>query len=122
MHVLRHIVEISHIGDEDKLSMVTHGTIGPFQQGKEDWTSYTELCLEQYFGANDVQSAVKQCAILLSSCLVSTYQVIRNLTDRIIKEIVALVKDHYCPPPSEIVQRFTFNTRLQGKEKLLQNL
>ena len=108
-----YIVEISHIGDEDKLSMVTHGTIGPFQQGKEDWTSYTELCLEQYFGANDVQSAVKQCAILLSSCLVSTYQVIRNLTDRTIKEIVAQVKDHYCPPPSEIVQRFTFNTRSQ---------
>ena len=98
--------------------MATHGTIGPFQHEKEDWTSYTER-LEQYFAASDVQNAVKQRALLLSSCGASTYQAIRNLTapnkltERTFKEIVALVKDHYCPPPSEIVQRFTFNTRSQ---------
>ena len=95
--------------------MANHGTISPFEQGKEDWTSYSEH-LEQYFAANDVTDAGKQRAILLSSCGAPTYQVIRNLTApdkptaRTFKEIVALVKDHYCPPPSEIVQRFTFNT------------
>ena len=63
--------------------------------------------------------AGKQRAILLSLCGAPTYQVIRNLTapDKLtaqtFKEIVALVKDHYCPPPSEIVQRFTFNTQSQ---------
>ena len=47
--------------------MSTHGTIGPFEQGREDWTSYTER-LEQYFAANGVEDAGKQHAILLSVC------------------------------------------------------
>ena len=58
VHVLRHIiVKISHIGNEDKLSMATRETIEPYQQGKEDWTSYTER-LKQYFAVNDVPTAV----------------------------------------------------------------
>ena len=98
--------------------MATHGTLGPFEQGKEDWISYVE-CLEQYFAANDVIEADKQRAILLSVCGASTYQVIRNLTapkkttEHNFKELVTLVEKHYCPPPSVIVQRFTFNTRSQ---------
>ena len=98
--------------------MTTHGTIGPFEQGREDWTSYTER-LEQYFTANGVEDAGKQRAILLSVCGAPTYQVIRNLvapekpTTLSFKEIVTLVREHYCPPPSEIVQRFMFNTRSQ---------
>ena len=98
--------------------MTTHGTIGPFEQGREDWTSYTER-LEQYFAANGVEDAGKQRAILLSVCGAPTYQVIRNLvapeklTTLSFKEIVTLVREHYCPPPSEIVQRFMFNSRSQ---------
>jgi hypothetical protein len=42
-------------------------TIAPFDRATEDWTSYTER-LEQYFAANDVESAAKQRAILLSVC------------------------------------------------------
>ena len=53
-------------GDEDKL-MATHGTLGEFDSNREDWTSYSER-LEQYFQANDVESAEKQRAILLSDC------------------------------------------------------
>ena len=117
-------IRYNTFGDEDKLDMANHGTIGPFEQGKEDWTSYSER-LEQYFAANDVTDAGKQRAILLSSCGAPTYQVIRNLTApdkptaRTFKEIVALVKDHYCPPPSEIVQRFTFNTRSQREGEII---
>ena len=59
--------------------MANHEPIGPFEQGKEDWTSYSER-LEQYFAANDVTDAGKQRAILLSLCGAPTYQVIRNLT------------------------------------------
>ena len=100
--------------------MANHGTIGPFEQEKEDWTFYSERW-EQYFAANGITAARKQRAILLSSCGAPKYQVIRNLTapnkptDRTFKEIIALVKDHYCPPPSEIVQRFTFNTQSQPR-------
>ena len=80
--------------------------------------AYTEW-LQQYFAANDVDSANKQCAILLSSCGADTYQVIRNLvaplkpSDKSFKQIVDLVREHYCPQPSAIVQHFAFNNRVQ---------
>ena len=100
--------------------MSTHGTVGPFVPGREDWVAYTEW-LQQYFAANDVDSANKQCAILLSSCGADTYQVIRNLVAPLkpsvksFKQIVDLVREHYCPQPSAIVQRFAFNNRVQQR-------
>ena len=99
--------------------MATHGRIGEFNRAEEeDWTAYCER-LEQYFLANDVESAEKQRAILLSVCGAATYQLVRNLvapdkpTDKSFDEIVKLVKEHHTPPPSEIVQRFKFNSRSQ---------
>ena len=71
---------------------------------------------------NDVQTAVQQHAIFLSSYGASTYQVIRNmtaldkLTDQTFKVIITLVKDRYCPLATEIAQIFTCNTRLQREE------
>ncbi len=56
--------------------MASNGTLSDFDSDREDWTSYTEL-LEQYFEANDVVSAAKQRAILLSICGASMYQLIR---------------------------------------------
>ena len=50
---------------------------------------------------------------------------IRNLaapkkpTNLSFKEIIGLVRDHYCPPPSEIVQRFMFNTRSQKEAETI---
>ena len=61
----------------------------------------------------------KKRAILLSVCGAATYKLIRSLvhphkpTDKTFEEIVKLVKHHHEPPPSEIVQRFNFNTRVQ---------
>jgi hypothetical protein len=84
----------------------------------EDWTSYTER-LQQYFIANDVDGNEKKRAILLSVCGAATYKLIRSLlhphkpTDKSYDEIVKSVKDHHEPQPSEIVQRFNFNTRVQ---------
>ena len=51
----RKLNELLHFGDEDKL-MATHAALGEFESTREDWTSYTER-LEQYFLANDVDSA-----------------------------------------------------------------
>jgi len=59
-------------------AMSTHGTVGLFIPGREDWVLYTE-CQQHYFAANVVDSATKQCTILLSSCGANTYQVIHNL-------------------------------------------
>ena len=98
--------------------MATHGSVGAFEDGREEWTSYTER-LQQYFTANDIKTAEKQRAILLSVCGATTYQLIRNLTapgkptDHTFQQLVQLVQSHRTPPPSVTVQRFTFNTRSQ---------
>ena len=104
--------------------MATHGTVGEFIPGREDWVSYTER-LEQYFTVNAIkqEEGNRWRAILLSCCGAATYQLIRNLvspgkpTEKRFEELVKLVKDHHQPPPSEIVQCFNFHThnRKQGE-------
>ena len=94
------------------------GHIGEFHSASEDWISYTER-LELYFVANGIKDATKRRAILLSVCGSSTYQLIRDLlsptkpTEKTFAELVTLVKEHQQPAPSFIVQRYTFNTRVQ---------
>ena len=98
------------------VDMAVHGIIGEFQSTQEKWLSYTER-LEQYFTANDIVGGDKQRAILLSSVGASTYQLIRNLIspekpmEKSFDEIVKVIAVHHQPPPSMIVQRFTFNSR-----------
>ena len=100
--------------------MATHGSVSAFDRSKEDWTSYIER-LNFYFAANDVAAEAKQRAILLSVCGASTYKLIRSLVsepDKLnstpFKDIVKLVKDHYDPKPSSIVQRHKFNSRTRA--------
>ena len=93
-----------------------HGLISEFEAGREDWTSYTER-LQQYFAANDVDSAEKQRAIFLSACGAQTYQLLKNLLapekpmEKSFEELVELMKNHLQPRPSVIVERFTFHSR-----------
>ena len=93
-----------------------HGTVSEFNCTIKDWTSYTER-LQQYFTANDVAEE-KQKAILLSSCSIATYCLIKNLTapakptDKTFAQLVQSVGEHYNPKPSEIVERFCFSTRI----------
>ena len=102
------------------MATATHGIIGEFDSAREDWVSYTER-LEQYFTANDIKAEEedKRRAILLSVCGASTYQLIRNLvspskpTDKTFAQLVKLVQDHHQPPPSAIVQRKNFHTRVR---------
>ena len=103
--------------------MVTHGTIGEFQNAQESWQSYVER-LQQYFVANDVRTAEKQRAVLLSAVGGQTYQLIRNLlaptkpTEVTFAEIVNAVQKHVQPRPSIIVERFNFHSRArhQGED------
>ena len=102
--------------------MATHGSIGEFNSGVEDWVSYSER-LEHYFGANGIgtnEAALKKrTSILLTCCSPAAYQPIRNLTspgrptDKTFPELVTLVKEHHQPTPSITVQRFNFHTRVQ---------
>ena len=92
-----------------------HGTVGEFDSAVEDWTAYTER-LGNYFVANDVASADKQRAILLSACGATTYHLIRNLVSpntpnsKSYADLVELVREHFHPKPSVIVMWFRFNS------------
>ena len=74
-----------------------HGTINEFDNGNEDWTSYTER-LQHYLSANEIEAEAKQKAILLSCCEPKTYQLVKNLlapekpADKSYADIVQLVR------------------------------
>ena len=98
--------------------MAKHGSIGEFDSDRKTWKSYTEH-LTQYLTANDVESADKKHAILLSVCGPTTYQFIRNIlapvkpTERTFAQLVELVEHHQNPKPSVIVRRYNFNSRMK---------
>ena len=89
--------------------------LGEFTSEKEDWKSYVER-LKQYFTANDITTKEKQRAVLISSCGVTTYRLIKNLlsprapSEVEFDDIIATVSAQCQPPPSEIMQRYCFNT------------
>ena len=95
--------------------MAVHGSVGEFLGVAEEWPSYIE-CLEFYFVANDIDNNVKQCTILLSCCAASTYGLINSFVDPrkpaevSYEDIVRKVPVHYNPKPSQIVQRYKFNS------------
>ena len=101
----------------------TYGQIEEFNRATDDWTTYAER-LAQYFLANGVESADKKSAILLTVCGPDTYRTIHSLTapaapsEKTYVDILALVKNHFAPPPSEIMQRFNFHTRSQQGESV----
>ena len=98
--------------------MATHGSLSPFDSSTEDWTSYTQR-MNYYFVANDVADGAKKRSILLSACGATTYKIIRNLVEETkldttsYDDIVELVKAHFDPTPSPIMQRYRFNTRVR---------
>lgn len=75
--------------------------------------------VKHFFEANEFTEAVKQKAILLSSVGSQTYSLLRNLLSPVkpgattFQELVDLLKEHFNPKPSEIVQRFKFNSRVR---------
>ena len=96
--------------------MATHGKLAEFDPSLEAWTSYAER-LEFYFTANDITEAVKKRAILITALSPSTFELLRSLIqpakpmEKTYAQLVKQLADHYHPKPSEIVQRFKFNTR-----------
>ena len=92
------------------------GKVDEFDGTKEEWTQYVEL-LEHFFVANDIVDAGKKRAVLLSVVGASTYALLRNLVspakpgEKSYSELVAVLKEHYNPTPSETVQRSRFNSR-----------
>ena len=100
-----------------------HGTITEFSGISEDWEAYMEQ-LESYFVANDITTAAKKRAVLLSSCGTATYKTIRSVvapdkpTEVAFADLTKKLREHFSPKPSPIMQRFRFNTcvRRQGEK------
>lgn len=91
--------------------MATIGTLAAFDPKNQTWDEYTEI-LEQFFEANEINERDRKKAILISVVGASTYSLMRNLLspdkpkDKSFQELVALMKNHFDPKPSEIVQRY----------------
>ena len=95
------------------------GKLEPFDSDQEEWTQYVER-LEQFFEANDLTGegkAAKRRATFLSVIGPAPYKLLRSLlspakpTDKTFEELVAVLTEHYNPRPSEVMQRFRFNSR-----------
>ncbi|XP_060742372.1 uncharacterized protein K02A2.6-like [Tachysurus vachellii] len=96
------------------------GTVTPFDCQSQSWEEYCEI-LQHFFEANGIADAPKQRAILLSTVGIQTYSLLRSLLSpvkpgtRTFGELVDLLKEHFNPKPSEIVQRFKFNSRSRAE-------
>lgn len=95
--------------------MTTIGTLSPFDSKVQSWEEYCEI-IEHFFTANYIEDDKKK-SILLSVVGAQTYSLMRNLLspikpgDRTFAQLVTLLKNHFNPKPSEIVQRFKFDSR-----------
>lgn len=95
---------------------VTRGTLSTFDSKEQTWEEYCEI-LEQFFEANGIDDREKQRAILISVVGPATYKLIRNLvspdkpSSKTYDQLVTLMKNHFNPKPSEIVQRYKFDSR-----------
>ena len=95
------------------------GKIDYFDPELEDWSQYVER-LEQFFEANGIvgeENAVKRRSTFLSVVGSSPYKLLRSIlapakpTEKTFEQLAEVLKKHYNPPPSEVMQRFRFNTR-----------
>lgn len=78
--------------------------------------------------ANDITDVGKRKAILLSCCGPATYSLLRSLVspetpgEKDYTCLVKILKDHFNPKTSKIVQRFKFNTRTRFPGSPLQRM
>ncbi|XP_023192425.1 uncharacterized protein K02A2.6-like [Xiphophorus maculatus] len=94
----------------------TFGTLSAFDAKEQTWEEYCEI-LDQFFEANDIDDSAKQRAILISVVGPATYKLMRNLvspdkpSSKTYSQLVTRLKEHFNPKPSEIVQRYKFDSR-----------
>lgn len=97
---------------------VTVGKVKEFNAEKDDWPQYEER-LGHFLVANRITTAEKKHAVLLVVIGPATYRVLRNLispkkpAEESYSDLVEVLSDHFNPVPSEIVQHFKFNSRVQ---------
>ena len=101
------------------------GKVNVFDPEHEEWPQYVER-LDQFFEANDLtgdDKATKRRATFLTVIGPSPYKLLRSLispakpTDKTYGELVKKLTEHYSPTPSEVMQRFRFNSRSRRTEE-----
>ncbi|XP_078029629.1 uncharacterized protein LOC144465141 [Epinephelus lanceolatus] len=96
-------------------------SVSPFDSKSQTWEEYCEI-LDHFFVANDIDNDEKKWAVLLSGVGAPTYALMRNLLspdklgDKSYSDLVRLLTNHFHPKPSEIMQRWKFNTRNRKPE------
>ena len=96
-------------------SMPIHWRVECFDPATEDWSTYVER-LEHYFIVNNIITEAKCQSTLLTVAGPEVYLLACNLVvpdkpgDKLYDDLVALIKKHYSPAPSIIVQRYNFHT------------
>ena len=76
-----------------------------------------------FFAANGITDGGRQQSILLSEVGPITYTIISSLLSpekpgaKSFSELVELLKTHFNPEPSEIVERFKFHTRTRQQNE-----
>ena len=101
------------------------GKVNVFDPEHEEWPQYVER-LDQFFEANDLtgdDKATKRRATFLTVIGPGPYKLLRSLispakpTDKTYGELVKKLTEHYSPTPSEVMQRFRFNSRSRRTEE-----
>ena len=98
------------------------GKIDPFDPDMEQWPEYVER-LGQYFEANDLvgdDKTAKWRATLVSLMNPSNYWLAQSLlapakpSEKTFELIVDALTKQYSPVPSEVMQRYRFNSRIRN--------
>ena len=95
------------------------GSVGEFNEDNEEWTQYEER-LSHFFAANGIENASKKRSVFLAMVGPSAYKLLGNLVapkkpgEVEYGELVKKLSEHHNPAPSEIVQRFKFNSRVRN--------
>ena len=118
--VITHCEICDTIGDEGGVKNTTMTTIRSLQgfcMESESITAYLEY-VQLFMRANSVEDC-KKVVVLLSVVGGKTYNLLRSLLtpatpgDKSYKDIVKVLKEHFEPKPSIIVERFHFQQRTQ---------
>ena len=101
----------------------TFGNLQEFDNSKEEWLQYEER-LQHFFDANGIKDERKR-AMFLSMVGPSTYKLLHNLVspkkpgEKSIEQLLQVLRDHFHPTPSVIVERFRFHSRVRKPGELI---
>ncbi|KAG8174283.1 hypothetical protein JTE90_020770 [Oedothorax gibbosus] len=93
------------------------GKLAEYDQAVETWSEYVER-VNCFFDANDVKDE-KKASIFLTIVGPAVYKLLRSLVapatvkEKTFTQIIDVLNTHYSPAPSEIVERFRFNSRVR---------